>query len=320
MGSPLLSESLQESWRIDGARQELLSDYLWACSLCCGESPAELLRPIFDEWAALPEKNDEGASPRAAFGDYHVRLAFRHQVPDRAIGYFLQRAQGPELRWPLLVGLNGVDHPDALEFVVKELARLDEEMEGTDSMSIFSITAVSEWIRRAQYGGEPMTAASRQRLYELWSIDGNHRYLRRRALKHWCATVAREDIAVLKAVETSSEIGDVVLFERLRRGDETAIRELVERLEGGGASYWWQAGRYLWSDELTECLDRALGLLANEASGPESDMSENYWMLPELLMKMPRTTAARLDQEALGRAVLLGRLRASSAVYRDSGT
>ena len=99
---------------------------------------------------------------------------------------------------------------------------------------------------------------------------------------------------MLRTVDTSSEIGDVALFERLRRGDETAIRELVERLEGDGAGYWWQAGRYLWSDQLTECLDRALGLLANEAPGSESEMSEDLWILPELLMELPLATAERL--------------------------
>ena len=190
--------------------------------------------------------------------------------------------------------LNGIDNPDAVEFVVRELARQDEELEGTGRRSPFAISAKDEWNRRPKYGGAPMEAASRRRLRELWSSDGKSRHLKRRALEFWCATVARGDIAVLKTVDTSGAIGDVALFERLRRGDETAIRDLSEKLEGDGARYWWQAGRYLWSDELTECMDHALGRIANEASGPESDLSDDLWMLPELLMKLPLATAERL--------------------------
>ena len=287
--SSSLSDALQESWRTEGARQELLSDYLWACSLCCGEKPAELLGPIFDEWAAMPEEDEAGlGSPRVRFGADRIRWAFRDRVPDRAIGYFLDRAMEPELRWPLLVMLNGIDNPDAVEFVVRELARQDEELEG------FAMSARDEWSQRPKYGGAPMKAASRRRLRELWSNDGKSRRLRRRALKFWSATVARGDIAVLRTVDTSGAIGDVALFERLRRGDETAIRDLLEKLESDGGRYWWQAGRYLWSDELTECMDRALGRIANEAPGPDSDLSNDLWMLPELLMKLPLATAERL--------------------------
>ena len=292
--SRFLSEALQESWRIDAARQELLSDYLWACSQCCGEHPAKLLDPIFDAWAALPEEDDGGhGSPRTSFGAYHVRWAFRDWVPNDAIGYFLRRAAEPVLRWPLLIMLNGIDHPDVVEFVVTELARQDEE--GKDTT--FGITAVAEWSGRPRVGGKLMQAASRERLLELWSREASSRHLRRRALKFWCATVAPQDLAVLKAVETSSEIGDVALFERLRRGDETAIPDLVPKLHGDNARYWWQAGRYLWSDELTECLNQALGRIADEGPGSESDLRRHLWILPELLMELPPATGERLIQK-----------------------
>lgn len=294
-GSPFLAEALQESWRTEGTRQELLSDYLWACSQCCGEKAAELLGPILDEWAAMPDEDENGhGSPRLLFGADRIQWAFRDRVPERAIGYFLDRATQPELQWPLLVMLNGIDNPNAVEFVVRELARQDEESDGTGGWSPFAMSAKREWSRRPEYGSIPMKALSRHRLRELWSSDGKSRHLRRRALEFWCATVVRGDIAVLKTVETSRAIGDIALFERLRRGDQTAIPNLVEKLEGDGARFWWQAGRYLWSDELTECMDRALGRIANEVPGPDSELLNDLWILPELLLRLPLVTSERL--------------------------
>ena len=290
-GSQHLSEALQESWRIEGERQELLSDYLWACSQCCGEVPAELLGPILDEWAAMPEKGDNDHEyPRASFGADEIRWAFRDRVPDRAIGYFLKRALTPELRWPLLVMLNGIDNPDAVEFIVKELAR-------ADSWS-FAKMVEDEWRRRPRHGGEPMKTESRQRLRELWSNDRNARHLRRRALQIWSATIVKGDVAVLKTVEACREIGDISLFQRLRRGDETATRHLLERLEGDKFIYWWQAAKYLWSDELTEYLDRTMARIADNATKSERDPYNNLdWILSERLMELPTTTAERLIEK-----------------------
>ena len=186
--------------------------------------------------------------------------------------------------------LNGIDHPDTVEFVVTELARQDGEGRG----NTFGITAVNEWTERPRFGGNLMEAASRQRLLELWSCEDSGRHLRRHALRLWCATVKPQDLDVLKTVDTSGEIGDVALFERLRRGDETAIRELVPRLDGSHSGYWWQAGRYLWSDELTGCLDRALGRLADEGPDPDRDLRNDLWIVPELLMELPPRTGGRL--------------------------
>ena len=292
--SQLLAEVLRDSWRIDAARQELLSDYLWACAQCCGEQPAKLLNPVFDAWAALPDEDDNGhGSPRLSLGAAHLGWAFRDRVPESAIGYFHRRAMQPELRWPLLLMLNGIDHPDTVELIARELARQDEEGQGTT----FGMTAVDEWKRRPTFGGNLMQTASRQRLRELWSCEDSGRHLRRHALKLWAATVRPRDLDVLKTVATSSEVGDVALFERLRRGDETAIPDLIPKLGGSKAGYWWQAGRYVWSDALTDCLDQALGRIADEGPDPVSNLWKHLWILPELLMKMPPATGERIIQK-----------------------
>ena len=293
-GSLKLTPTLQESWRTEGSRQELLKDYVWACSQCCGAVPSDILNPVFDQWAAMAEETDDGREhPRAALGTNHLRWAFRDRVPRRAIGYFLQRANGPDLRWPILLMLNGIDDPDAIEFVVRELAQRDEETEGTGGLWPFEMMAVEEWGRRSRCGGAPMEAASRERLRDLWSDNDKGKHLRRRALQFWCATIALGDMDFLKAVDTDSEVGDIVLFQRLRRGDRTAIPELTERLDGGRSRYWWQAGRFVWSDELTECLDQTLCRIAGEGTERETT-GDLDWTLSELLMELPSAMAERL--------------------------
>ena len=85
------------------------------------------------------------------------------------------------------------------------------------------------------------------------------------------------------------------MFERLRRADRTAISALVEKLGGADSGWWWQAGRYLWTEELTDCLDRALARRAAELTNAKGDEGEDPdWILAEQLMGLSPRTAERL--------------------------
>ena len=309
VASPELAGALRKSWATDTSRKELLPDYFWACAQCCSDDPAGLLEPVVDAWAAMPDEDEGGfGSPRVRFGAHELRWAFRDLVPKKAIGYFLQCARRPELRWPMLVMLHGIDNPDAVEFVVRELAEQDEQLEETGHFSPFAVTAVDEWSgrqisasskrRSVRRGGDPMSEASRDRLAELWACDALGKHLRRWAFRFWSATVGGEDIPVLKTIDSRSELGNLALFERLRRGDRMAIPALVEKLEGESSSYWWQAGRYLWTGELTDCLERALAQRADELKDAKGDETGDLdWILVERLTELSPRTAERLISE-----------------------
>ena len=160
-----LAGALRRSWASDPSRVELLSDYCWACAQCCNNESDSILEPIVDAWATLPDEDEDSSeSPRVHFGAHELRWAFRRNVPERAIDYFLKRARDADLRWPILVMLHGIDSPRAIEFVVREVAQLDERMEVERSFSPFATMAVHEWRERERYGSTPMSTHSRDRL------------------------------------------------------------------------------------------------------------------------------------------------------------
>ena len=296
VGSPALGGALRDAWLQEESQLELLSDYLWACARCCGEEPSTLLKRLFDAWAGMSDERERHrGSPRSEFGE-QMRRGFRDRAPQGAIRYFLERAEDPGLRWPVTWMLHGIDHPDAVEFVVREIARMDMQSEIAGGVSPFGMTAMDEWRWRQQHGGRPMSALSRARLREIWSSGENGKHLRRRALRFWSATEDRDDVAILQAVETGGDLGSVALFERLRRGDLTATPELVEKLQEEDPVYWWQAGRHIWTDELTDCLDRALGRRSTKLSAAVGNASEANldWMLSERLAELPPATAEGL--------------------------
>ena len=296
IGSSDLASVLRESWLREGSRMNLLEDYLWACARCCGSEPRALLEPILDAWATISDEDDERmGSPRTRFGAYEIRFAFRESRPKDAVSYFLRRAENPDLRWPILAMLGGIDDPAAIEFLVREVARLRARAEATGGFSPFATTAVDEWSWRRRHGEPSMSDESRERLREIWSENKNDKHLRSTALQFWCASEAAGDIAALKSIRTHGEIGNLALLERLKRHDRTAIPVLVPKLQGEGSGYWWQAGRYVWTDELTDCLARALARRARELSDSDESASEDLdWILPELLAELSPRTAEEI--------------------------
>ena len=295
VGNSDLAGVLGESWSQETAPLALLPDYLWACSQCCGDEPAPLLEPLVDTWATVSDEDKGAGSPRANVGANELRFAFRDKVPQPAIGYFLERAESPELCWPIQMMLHGIDHPGAVEFVVRQLAQQDAQSEVAEHSSPFADTAVYEWSERKRYGIRPMSTESRTRLLQLWSCDSNSRNLRRRALRFWCATVAEGDIQILRRIDIDSDLGNLALGERLRRGDRKAVPGLVSRLQVDDWGYWWQACRYVWTDELTDCLDRALARRADELTDSENDATRVLdRVLVERLLELPLNTCERL--------------------------
>ena len=288
---PSLADAIECCWKTDDNQNSILADYLWAAAQCCGDDPARLLGPVCDCWATLSnESADNGmASPRDNLAAHEVRWAFRDRPPTFAIEYFVYRARTCELRWQVTYMLHGLDDPSAVQFVVNELARIDVEYEGKSTAPVFISTVMDEWRRQQETTGKPMSKDSRTLLYRLWSDTTVERHLRTRALGIWCSSLAPDDISNLAKIEETDALADIALFHLLRRGDQNSIDRMAVKLKDDKQGYWWQAGRYIWSDKLTEALDCALQHRGEEISlGQETE--DRAWIdhiLTERMMDLP---------------------------------
>jgi hypothetical protein len=257
LGNPAFADALEDSWMNDQDRDSHLVDYLWAAAECCGDDPARLLGPVCDAWAALPNtRADKGLpSPRERLASDSVRWAFEDRLPNPAIRYFIERAGTEELKWPITYMLHNIDEPDAIDFLARELADTEKRLEGTNRFSTFVASAQSDWSRRQERSGRPMSPASKTRLLGLWSDKSQSIYLRRQAFRLWSATLADDDLPILRKVDESDELWNSVLWARLRRGDRQAIPNLIVKLQSTDNNHWWQLARHIWADELTAALD-----------------------------------------------------------------
>lgn len=297
LADPKLAESIEKSWNLDVEKCSHLKEYLWAAAQCCGNDPDRFLGPVCDSWAALPsEMNDNFPSPRDRLASHELRWAFHKDIPVSAINYFIRRAEGEDLRWPITYMLHGLDHPDAVEFVIRELAKTDQQLEGTNKFSPFSVSATDDWRRRQEEQGRPMARESRDRLLSFWQDQENDKYIRKQAFRFWAITETDGDLNILRSVDASDPLAERALWQRLKRRDRTAVPALLLKLKGDTKrrSYWWQLGHQVWCEELEKALEEELSARRDSASPAWDRTTDIDHEISQLIMALPPNHAEAL--------------------------
>ncbi|WP_334389779.1 hypothetical protein [Bradyrhizobium sp. AZCC 2262] len=297
LADPSLYEAIAVSWNIDPERADHLQDYLWAGAECCSDDPARVLGPVCDAWAALPDKpeKEHHSSPRDSLAAFGVRYAFRQTPPVRAIKYLIERVNQSELNWPITYLLHEIDNPDAVEFIARQLGDTARRLQETGGFSPFAMTAVDRWDPDRQRGPGPMSAPSKSRLLGLWTEPECDAFLREQAFRLWSASAAEGDLEILRQIDATDGLFDAALYQRLKRGDHQAIPSLLDKLKTERESFWWQAGRYLWSDAMTAALDASFQRRAETAERSwDAKERDGDWISSENLLRLPSDVAEKL--------------------------
>jgi hypothetical protein len=224
----------------------------------------------------------------------HIRWAFHKDVPVSAIPYFVKRGQSEDLRWSITIMLNGLDHPDAVEFVVRELAEIERGIEGKNSFSPFTNMAPDEWRRRQEDKGRPMSHESRGRLLAFWQNQSTEKHLREQSFRLWAASVMEGDLEILRSIDSTDLLADKSLWERLKRKDRTAIGGLLPKLQGDRRAVWWRLAHFVWSEQLYLALDQELQRRRTSVGAGWGVAHETDYAVFEIIMALPLMEAEPL--------------------------
>ncbi|WP_284454500.1 ATP-binding protein [Cupriavidus campinensis] len=285
-----LAKAIRAAWEMTSPSERCLEAFLWASARACGAEAAETLGPVCDAWENLPDPKEDGSKQgitRSSLAAHGIAWKFRDHVPQHAIPYFVRRAQQSDaLRWPITYMLRGVDDPNAVQHEIEYVA--DRRREDELRSAIVDHFLHDEWRRRNEES-KPMSEASKQRLLEL-SMSDNDSFLRKAAFALWEMSVLPSDLAIAQSIDADSPLYDKALWARVRRHDLTVVPELLEKIEENPA-FWWQAGRHIWTDDLTNALDAALQRLSQSTV---DDEHLGCWIFPELLLRLEISSAERL--------------------------
>jgi len=278
-----LFDVLKKSWEYENNKSELLGDYFWACSHCCGNNASVLLEPIFNMWASLSDKEEtEGmGTPRNSFAAHEIHWAFKKYVPKNAIDYFIEQTQREELTWPITYMLHGIDYPNVVNYMAHYFAQKEEELEGSDYYSPFLSSSSDVWKR----DNKAMSESSKAELYKLWSNINLNKYIRLQSFKLWSATYLEHDKELLIDFQYDTVLYDAILRQRIEQKDITAIPLFIEKIrDSKNSGYWWQFARDFWTSDLSKLLDEELDKKSYDEIMDIEDYSVS--IISELIIKM----------------------------------
>lgn len=291
VADPALHDAIAHSWKHFDRTPDSLPAFIWASCHCVSALSEQILDPVFDYWASLPERDDKTPNEPHRFivDDHGIQFGFARNPPSRAMKYLIKQALRPELRWPITVLLECVDDPEAVIFIAQERARIARELEGTDRFS--------PWLSR---GGmrerQPLGTPSRTALRQLWEDETADRHLRNRAFELWAPDATGNELPLVRRIGSTSVLFDRALPLRVKLGDLTAIPAFRDKIRTTQhRSYWWQFAREFWCAEFTEQLEEELTQRSRECSPTwEKSNYETDRIVSELIMKLDSETAERL--------------------------
>lgn len=291
LGEPALARAVRVAWDSTCPEERDLEAFLWAAARVYGDEAALTLGPVCDAWAALPEPDDyvPGLLSRSNLAAHGVSWKFREHPPRAALPYFVERASDKALRWPITYMLRGVDDPVAVQHEAEYLAERSRQTEGEGGFVDHFVK--DEWRRQSEDLGHSMSAASKARLLELAVDLRNDVYLRKQAFALWEISVAPDDLAVARAVQLEDVRHSTAVWARARRQDLSVVPELIDKITQN-PSYWWQAGRYIWTDALTALLDESIQKLGNAPLDQHEELGE--WIFPEHLLRLEVSVAEHI--------------------------
>jgi hypothetical protein len=295
-GESALGAALQACWQRDDGRGDRLADYLWAFARCCTKQSAEAyLAPVCDLWSQLPSQPENGmCSPKDDLAAHNVDWGFARTPPLHAIDYLLTRAEHDDLNWQITYMLRGVDHPKVFEFLANELAR--KKRESANGSFFFSRSVLTQWEDEFDGYHRKVSDESRQHLLTIWQDDTHDSFLREAAFDIWAMRAEQSDIETLKKADLGEAYRDRVLQQRLKRGDRTAIPDLIGKLSNHHEKFnwWWMHARNVMGSEIIHALDDAFCRRDQTSQRTWSHHNDQDWEWQKLLMQMPQSNAEHL--------------------------
>lgn len=271
--------------------EDVLPHAIWAAARCPVTDVTTLLGPMLDHLASMPkqEANKDTLSRRRWIAYHDIRWAFRGGITEETVQFVLMYARTNEsFVQDVRLMLEYVDHPDAIEFVVRQMG----DWFGADYRS------VSLGIGDGELKTERLPSRVNNRLNSLWESTSESDAVRKWAFSIWLAGTGCRDLTRLRTIERGSPLFQYALQHRLKLGDATAVDEVLVNLQSGSRGFfWWHLAHHIWCDKLREYAATILrglkGLIPSDFSGGQTDLL--YGLADFLVMIAPPDAEALLE-------------------------
>jgi hypothetical protein len=262
-------------------QDKVLAYAIWAAARCPLQDVNLVLGPLAERLAALPVREDYTKNlTEREWMTLYLGWGFRRGITPKAIDYLLEAGRQDRIRRrDISLMVEGVDHPDAAEFLVRHLA------DGGGSNLWSDLTGIGDGDPRVRM----RSSQTADGLRGLWQSPDESEKVRTQAFCLWLQMTGCKDATLLATVESGSPFYDYAVQHRIKLGDSFVVPDLLHLLRSDELrGWWWVLAHRVWCDELQSFASKTLAgfqdKIPNDFSGGRADRLLNF---AELLVKIP---------------------------------
>lgn len=258
---------------------QVLEYAIWAAARCPLLDASLVLAPLIKRLIAV-RKNDTKSPPDHEYATLFLGWGFRRGITPDALNHLIAEGkQDPKACADISLMVEGIDHPDAAEFLVRNLA---------------SGGGSSLWSNLTGFGdGEPhVLMRSPQTCHHIRNIseDPNEsKEVRVKAFCLWLQMTGCRNVVALSAIEATSPLFRHAVQHRIKIGDRSVVPELLQLLKSKDMQgWWWVMTHRVWCNELEAYASETLDGLQDQIPEDYSGGSSNHlFVIATLLVKIP---------------------------------
>lgn len=252
-----LEAALAACWSARPRTADFVAAMLWASALCA----PSMLPDVLTAWSRLSKRAPKsGSSPRNAVHN-RVRSGLWRLAPHEALPHLTARGKNPRdaLFWQLGGLLEGWDHPDAQEYVVRQLAAASRDNARRGGAGLFGLRIGRTWRNGPFSDGERMSLPSLERLESLWRAGEEDIEVRRMALLIWGYAAPAGRAGLARSIDVAGPLGPDAVRVRLMLADPAVAEDFQQLLKLDLRHlYLWQVVRRHWQEALLPVLEWSL--------------------------------------------------------------
>jgi hypothetical protein len=262
-------------------QDQVLTYAIWAAARCPLQNATLVLGPMIERLVALPIRQAyTNELTERGLMILYLGWGFRSGITPEALAYLLEAGRHDRIRrQDTSLMVEGVDHADAAEFLVRNLAE-----GGTSSLWIHLESIADD---------EPQvsmcSSQTSDRLRDLWQSLSESDRVRTQAFCLWLRTTGSKDTALLATVEPNSPFYRYAVHHRIKLGDLTVVSDLLQLLRSDDMQgWWWMLAHRVWCDELRSLASETLASFQDQLPADLSGGRTNLlYFSARLLVKIP---------------------------------
>jgi hypothetical protein len=204
---------------------------------------------------------------------------FRKGISPEALAHLLEAERRDQVfRRDVSLLVEGVDHPDAVEFLVRHLA------EGGWSSLWTSLTGIGDGELQVRLRS-PLTT---DRLRSLWQSQEESDKVRETSFCLWLQTTGCKDTTLLATIEAGEPFYRYALQHRIKLGDSSVVPDLLRLLLSDDLQgWWWVLAHRVWCEELRSLASETLAGFHDKVPCDFSGGRGRLSYFANLLVKIP---------------------------------